>query len=146
MKMGHVNDLYSNAKPSEVTDVYWLFAERKKGKYPSHTSRSGKWLIFVTLNDIDRMWAKVKKATEDGKLGSCAKVATVKSNRHARGSNTKVICVYTYDWTDERDVKRIREELRKIGITNRVPYKADKNTLSGKYRLRGHKRISKYYE
>ena len=146
MKMGHVSSPYSNAKPSEVTDVYWLSAERKKGKYLSHSSRSGKWLIFVTLNEIDRVWARVKKATEEGKLGSCAKVATGKSNRNATSSNTKVICVYTYDWTDERDVKRIREELRKIGITNRIPYKVDKDTLSGKHRLGGHKRISKYYE
>ena len=38
---------YSSAKPSEVTNVYWIYAIRKKGRYPKATERSGKWLIFV---------------------------------------------------------------------------------------------------
>ena len=95
---------------------------------------------------MDTVWRKIKKATEEGKLGDSAKVATAKFNPNATNHNTKVICVYTYDWTDTEDVKRIREELRKIGITNKIPYKADKDTLRGKYRIRGHTRISKYYE
>jgi len=57
-----------------------------------------------------------------------------------------VICVYTYDWTDKEDVKRIRQELRDLGITRKIPYKADRETLSGKYAIRGDKRISKYFE
>jgi hypothetical protein len=137
---------YSNAKPSEVTDVYWIYAKRKKGKYPSLTQRSGKWLVFVDVKNVDQVWAKIKKATEEGKLGHSAKVATAKPNPYAINPDTKVIRVYTYDWTDEKDVKRVREELRKLGITNKIPYKADEDTLSGKYRIRGHTRISKYYE
>lgn len=137
---------HRGAKPSEVTNVYWLFAERRKGKYLSHTSRGGKWLIFVPIKDIDEVWDKIKKATEEGKLGSSAKVATGRPNPNVTNPETKVICVYTYDWTDEKDVKRIREELRKLGITNKIPYKADEDTLSGKYRITGHRSISKYYE
>ncbi|MEM3565192.1 MAG: DUF1917 domain-containing protein [Candidatus Jordarchaeaceae archaeon] len=137
---------YSDAKPSEVTDVYWIYAFRKKGEYPKPKSRSGKWLIFVNPEDVDEVWAKIKDAVEEGKLGDSAKVATGKPNPLAGGSRQKVICVYTYDWTDEKDVKRIREELRKLGITNKIPYKADEDTLSGKYRKTGHGRISKYYE
>ena len=136
----------SDVKPSEVTDVYWIYAERKKGKYPKPTSRSGKWLIFVDPKNVDEVWAKIKEAVEEGKLGDSAKVATAKQNLLAGKSNAKVICVYTYDWADERDVRRIREELRKLGITNKIPYKADEDTLSGKYRMKGHARLSKYYE
>lgn len=137
---------FSDAKPSEVTEVYWIYAIRKKGQYPKSTPRSGKWLIFVDPKNVDEVWLKIKKAVEEGKLGSSAKVATAKPSPLAGKSNAKVICVYTYDWTDEKDVKRIREELRKLGVTNRIPYKADEDTLSGKYRITGHKRISKYYE
>lgn len=137
---------YSDAKPSEVTDVYWIYAMRKKGKYPKSTPRSGKWLIFVVHENVNEVWAKIKDAVEEGKLGDSAKVATAKPNPLAGKSDAKVICVYTYDWTDEKDVKRIREELRKLGITNKIPYKADEDTLSGKYRITGHRRISKYYE
>jgi len=136
---------YSDAKPSEVTDVYWIYAVRKRGKYPKATSRSGKWLIFVDPENVDEVWAKIKKAVEEGKLGDSAKVLTAKSPLVGK-SKAHVICVYTYDWTDENDVKRIREELRKLGITNKISYKADEDTLKGKYRITGHRRISKYYE
>jgi hypothetical protein len=78
-------------------------------------------------------------------LGGSAKVSTAKPNPLATGRQ-RVICVYTYDWADEKDVKRIREELRKLGITNKIPYKADQDTASGKYQKRGCTRISKYYE
>ncbi len=137
---------YSDAKPSNVTGVYWIYATRKKGKYPKPTPRTGKWLIFVDPENVDEVWAKIKKAVEEGKLGNSAKVAAAKPNPMAGKSGAKVICVYTYDWTDEKDVTRIREELRKLGITNKIPYKADEDTLSGKYRITGHRRISKYYE
>ena len=137
---------YSDAKPSEVTNVYWIYAKREKGKYPKATQRSGKWLVFVNVKNIDEVWTQVKKVTEEGRLGDSAKVGTAKPNPNATNPDTKVICVYTYDWADEKDVKRVREELRKLGITNKIPYKADEDTLSGKYRIRGDTRISKYYE
>ncbi len=137
---------YSDPKPSEVTDVYWIYAMRKKGNYPKSTQRSGKWLIFVDPKNVDEVWAKIKEATEAGKLGDCAKVATAKPNQLSGKSKARVICVYTYDWTDERDVRRVREELRNLGIKNKISYKADEDTFNGKYRITGQKRISKYYE
>ncbi len=133
-------------KPSEVTDSYWLGAERKIGAYPGHTENGGKWLIFVPASQIDEVWEKIKRATEEGKLGSSAKVSTAKPNPNAKDPNSKVICVYTYDWTDEKDAKRVREELRHLGIMSKIPYKADNETFSGKYANRGNTRISKYYE
>jgi len=147
--------------PSEATDWYWIFASRKKGEYPRSddwvfalggtgrrpecTPRGGKWLIFVNVKDVDEVWAKIKKATEEGRLGAETKVSTVKPKPTDIGykKGEHVICVYTYDWNDEKDVRRIREELRKLGITNKIPYKADED---GRYAARGHKRISKYYE
>lgn len=137
---------YSDAKPSEVTGVYWIYAVRRNGEYPKVTSRSGKWLIFVDIKNVDEVWAKIKKATEEGKLGHNAKAGTAKPNPRARDPNKKVICVYTYDWTDENDVRGIRDELRKLGITSKMPYKSDEDTVSGKYRATGHTKISKYYE
>lgn len=134
------------AKPSQVTDRYWLIAHRKSGKYPKPTVRSGKWLVFINNKDVDMVWSKIKKAVEEGILGSEAKVATAKSNPNATNAKSKVICVYTYDCADEQDVRRIREELRKLGITTKIPYKADEDTLSGKYRITGYTRISKYLE
>lgn len=133
-------------KPSQVMDLYWLHAKRKQGTYPEHSENGGKWLIFVPLQQIDEVWEKIRLATEQGLLGSSAKVSTARPNPNATNSDTKVICVYTYDWTDEHNVKTIREALRQLGITSKIPYKADQETYSGMYANRGNKRISKYYE
>lgn len=136
----------AKGKPSKVKESYWLSAERMIGSYPEPTERSGKWLVFVKTSDVDKVWAKIKEATEDGKLGGAAKVSTGKQNPNAVDMDKKVICVYTYDWADGGDVRRVRAELRKLGITEKIPYKSDSDTLSGKYRVSGHARISKYYE
>lgn len=136
----------ADPKPSHVTDAYWLHAERKSGTYPVASKNRGKWLVFVPLSEIDEVWAKIKLATEEGRLGSSAKVASARPNPNAKTPGTNVICVYTYDWTDEGDVMRVRQELRQLGIASKIPYKADEDTYAGRYAVRGHKRISKYYE
>ena len=133
-------------KPSRVVDEYWIYAYRKEGDYPEPSDNCGKWLVFVSDKAVDEIWEKIRTATEEGKLGLASKVATAKDSPLASSSTRKVICIYTYDWTDRKDVMRIREELRKLGITNKIPYKSDKDTLSGKYRQTGHTKISKYYE
>jgi hypothetical protein len=133
-------------KPSEVIDIYWLYAERQVGAYPEANERCGKWLLFIPVAEIDEAWAKIKQATQEGLLGDSAKVATARPNPNATRSDERVICVYTYDWTDVEDVRRIREALRRLGFTCKLPYKADEDTHAGRYQVRGHQRISKYYE
>ena len=54
---------YSDVKPSEVTDVYWIYAVRKRGKYPKATPRSGKWLIFVDLENVDEVMGKNQESS-----------------------------------------------------------------------------------
>jgi|SRR3989344_7638173 len=141
-----MKDLFSQNQPSRLTDDYWVYAERQKGKYPKHTSRGGKWLIFVSSHYLDKIWLKIKTATREGKLGRMAKVATSKLNPDFQNSKGKVICVYTYDWKDEIDVKRIRDELRSIGITRKIAYKTDEDTDQGRYRTNNREKLSKYYE
>ena len=136
----------SEPVPSQITDEYWLYAVRKRGQYPKATARSGKWLVFVPVAQVDEVWAKIREATEKGCLGDSAKVATAKPNPNATDPSQKVICIYTYDWTDKEDVRRIRDELRALGITSKIPYRTDRDTSAGKYAKRGHRRISKYYE
>jgi histidyl-tRNA synthetase len=87
-----------------------------------------------------------KKATEEGLLGKYSKVATAIPNLNAPTPKNTVICVYTYDHDDRKDVMRIRDELRKMGFTSKIPYKADKATLENKYSVKRNTRISTYYE
>jgi hypothetical protein len=134
-------------KPSENTTDYFLYAERSQAatQYPEHTERGGKWLIFVPKDEIDAVWEKVAVATREGKLGSRSKVSTNRPNPRTIDSGVGVICVYTYDWEDKEDVMTIREALRGIGITQKLPYKADEDTHAGRYQVTGHTRISKYF-
>jgi hypothetical protein len=144
--MNAVNENYSNTVPSKNIKDFWILAIRKKGLYPSNNRNCGKWLIFADISEIDNVWEKIKIATENGLLGGSSKVATAKPNPNASTQSKKVICVYTYDVTDKDDVMRVREELRKLGIVQKIPYKTDNATLKGQYQVKGNKNISTYYE
>lgn len=125
---------------------YWPFAERKVGSCPEHTDHGVKWLIFMSSDSVDEVWQKIKRAIEEGKLGSTAKVSTASPTPNARDSPRHVICVYIYDTDDEADVQQIRSSLRQLGVTNKISYKTDDATLQCKYRKSGDKLISLYYE
>ncbi len=132
---------HSRAKPSTCDEVYWLYATRRKGRYPKPTDRSGKWLVFAPPGEIDAIWARVRVATTAGKLGGSAKVST----RRAFTGKDHVICVYTYDWQDYDDCWRVREELRRLGVTKPIPWKSDEDTLAGRYASNGCKGLAKHY-
>jgi len=144
--MSNRQSISADARPSEVTAAYWLYANRCVGDYPASTPRSGKWLLFIPVEQINGVWAVIKHAVEEGRLGDSAKVATGRPNPNASNPDVRVICVYTYDADDDTDVTRVREELRQLGFTQRIPYKTDDATLQGQYQVRGHTRISKRYE
>ena len=138
--------LSSQNQPSKVTTGYWVYAYRQKGEYPEYSANGGKWLIFVSNYFLDKIWLKIKTATEEGRLGEMAKVATAKVNPEFQNSKAKVICVYTYDWKDEIDVRKIRDELRNTGITRKISYKADEDTDLNRYQTNTMEKLSKYYE
>lgn len=137
---------FADSNPSEVSDVFWIYALRQHGNYPAPTEQSGKWLVFVHHSEIDCVWAEIKCAIEEGKLGERAKVSTSLSNPNAADPENHVICVYTYDWADNEDMTRVREELRALGITQKIPYKSDEDTFAGKYKVNGQKGFRKRYE
>ncbi len=140
-------DTVDTRQPSHVTDDYWIYAYRQQGAYPEAAEEgSGKWMVFVPRDKIDGVWNTIAEAIRQGKLGDSAKVSTARPNRNAINSNEHVICVYTYDYRDVEDVKRIRATLREMGIVWKIPYKTDAATYAGQYRVRGHTRISTYYE
>ncbi len=99
----------------------------------------GKWMLFPSTQYVDDNWHKVAKATLAGTLGCAAKVATDDGSGAPR-----LICVYTEDFTNEADVKRVlakMEELRLIRAEQGIYYKCDAytylNIMSGNdYKLK----------
>jgi hypothetical protein len=136
----------SKLKPSEVVDEYWLRVINQDADYfDKDPERSGKWLVFLPKGEkLDTAWQKIEQAVLDGKLGESAKVSTMKPNPNAVNNSDGVICVYTYSLDDLDDVRRIRKELRQMGITWKIPYKLDKDV--GRYSNQGETKLSKLYE
>jgi hypothetical protein len=102
----------ADAKPSQVSAVYWIEAKRQtNGAAP--TPRAGSFAIPTTLAQVDDQWARIKAATEAGTLGYKSKVATASNTGSA---DERMIRVLTYDADDHADVSRVREALAALGF------------------------------
>ncbi|KXJ90696.1 hypothetical protein Micbo1qcDRAFT_135964, partial [Microdochium bolleyi] len=92
----------------------------------------GKWMLFCTVCEVDAVWEIVAKATVNNELGIAAKVAP-KSEIESRAE--RIICVYTADFSDRQDVKRVASSLHRLGLipsTGRpIYYKPDAYTYLG---------------
>lgn len=142
----HNKEVVNTFRPSEEQSPFFLWAYADRTAYPAPTQRSGKWLIFVPRNDVDAVWPKIREAVKHGKLGACAKVSTARPNPNSPDPHRHVVCVYTYDSEDVKDVRRIRTSLRELGFVSRLSYKTDAATEAGRYRAKGHRNFSKYSE
>lgn len=53
----------------------------------------GKWMVFANKDNVDVVWAKIAKATYEGRLGHCAKVSTPDPTADPP-KDTHVICMW----------------------------------------------------
>lgn len=88
---------------------------------------SGKWMLFPDAEDLPRYWRQVATATAEGRLGPMAKVAT-----YQPGKSVTLICIYTYDFSDMVDVRRVLDELVELELCTScarpIYYKCDAYT------------------
>ena len=96
---------------------------------------TGKWMLFPLEEVVDDAWTIVARLVTQKRLGSAAKVSSreeLKAN-----TRTRVICVYTQDFTDEEDVQRVAKVLiegfRNHNLRFNLSYKADIYTRLGIY-------------
>jgi hypothetical protein len=90
---------------------------------------SSKWMLFPKLEDLPRVWRLVAEATAEGKLGPTSKVGMWSPEDAIKGCT--LICVYTRDFSDLHDVKRVMRALIELGIAKReskIYYKCDAYT------------------
>jgi hypothetical protein len=98
-------------------------------------------MLFPSPEDVNRVWRLVAEAVVDGRLGDTAKVAPADPPNSfvtaQKKQSSHLICVYTKDFSDLEDVKRVLEELIELGLAPRnatdgaIYYKADAYTYLG---------------
>ncbi|KAI9376275.1 hypothetical protein BJX61DRAFT_417402 [Aspergillus egyptiacus] len=85
---------------------------------------TGKWMMFITADRVDHYWGVVAAATMNGELGIGAKVATDDGQGRAR-----LIAIYTKDYQDRDDIKRVLRRLMELDMVKRnerpIYYKCD---------------------
>ncbi|KAL0637838.1 hypothetical protein Q9L58_003228 [Maublancomyces gigas] len=88
------------------------------------------WMLFPGPFSADTIWNKIARATHAGELGIAAKIAT-----NDNSGRSQVICIYTHDFTDLEDVKRVLLNLRKLGLGKKrsISYKPEIYTNLGLY-------------
>jgi len=140
-----MKDFEMKKLPSETSNCYWISINTLDNRIPKEINlNGGKWLIFVSKDNVDKLWKKIRLGTILGFLGYKSKVSTAKPNPNATDKKSHVICVYTYDSNDKKDVMKVRKELKELGIKQEICFKTNRATLEGKYSKRGHKNICKY--
>ncbi|MBN1328499.1 MAG: DUF1917 domain-containing protein [Candidatus Heimdallarchaeota archaeon] len=101
----------------------------------------GKWMLFISKDEVDDIWKRIANSVLTNNLGSCesAKVATA-----LQGKDVYVICVYTNNYLDIEDVLLVREKLRELGFTQTLYYKPDIYTHLDIYSKNPYVKASRY--
>ncbi|RYP27172.1 hypothetical protein DL768_011324 [Monosporascus sp. mg162] len=93
--------------------------------------RCGKWMLFPSVKDVNKTWEIVARATANNELGIAAKVAPRPEDEddHNDGDGddgkgddldkARLICVYTADFRDMEDVRRVARKLKQLGLVPR---------------------------
>jgi hypothetical protein len=79
-------------------------------------------MLFPTEQAAQKVWLQVVEAVVANKLGTSAKIAS--------DGPTRLICIYTKDFSDVNDVKRVLEAMEAFGLVSKdaarpIYYKCD---------------------
>lgn len=69
-------------------------------------------MIFAKHAEVDLVWGAIAKAVANNDLGIAAKVAPDEGDPRKE----RLICIYTYDFTDIEDITRVAKRLKNIGV------------------------------
>ncbi|KAL2179427.1 uncharacterized protein P884DRAFT_275773 [Thermothelomyces heterothallicus CBS 202.75] len=93
---------------------------------------AGKWMLFPGPEHVNEVWTKVATATANGELGITAKVET-----RVRADKERLVCIYTRDFRDKDDVRRVLNRMRELELVRpggrQIYYKPDAWTELGIY-------------
>ena len=76
-------------------------------------------MLFVWPEDINRVWRLVVDGVINNRLGPTAKVAPDDGK-----PGDRLICIYTKDFRDKTDIRRVLQELVSMGVSKRTTERA----------------------
>ncbi|RFU29112.1 hypothetical protein B7463_g7220, partial [Scytalidium lignicola] len=92
--------------------------------------RSGKWMLFCPASEVNAIWSIVARHTANNELGVAAKVSPYDPN--GTRSAARVICIYTKDFLDIEDIRRVIRKLQDLDLVETkgrpIYYKPDAYT------------------
>ncbi|KAL2072456.1 hypothetical protein VTL71DRAFT_11799 [Oculimacula yallundae] len=91
---------------------------------------TGKWMIFPSPSEVNEVWSVVAHATANNQLGISSKVAA----NDGDDRSARLICIYTNNFQDMKDVKRVLLKLKELGLVQKgkgIYYKCDAYTYLG---------------
>jgi hypothetical protein len=126
-------EFYENLKnsyidPSKDFKSYWIETRNIDENCKKPTENAGKLLLYFSDDKYYKNWKKIWFATVLGFLGYKSKVRTAKPNPKYSGKS-KPILVYFYDFNDKKNIKRIKKELKSLGIKQKPRIKLNRDTL-----------------
>jgi len=74
-------------------------------------------MIFCDPQQVNEVWEYIARGVMKDELGIAAKVAP----DSGQSRQMRLICVYTKDFTDLKDVKKVAEKLRDYGVIGGKP-------------------------
>ncbi|KAJ6031117.1 hypothetical protein N7540_001849 [Penicillium herquei] len=113
---------------------------------------AGKWMLFPSDDRVDAVWRTLVLALEKGDVCADAKVST--DDGKGTGQD-RLICIYTEDFADKEDVKKVLQMLAKEELFDPrgrpIYYKSDAFTLleinsKNKYQLKASMYSSKDFK
>ena len=99
----------ADAKPSDVSAVYWIEAKYEGDDVKPPTPNAGQWMVDIPVDAADTAWEQIKAATVTGQLGYKSKVST--AARSGAKTATRTLIVRVHAASDAAEVQRIKAAL-----------------------------------
>ena len=112
--------------------AYWLNVFYGKITKPSY--KEGKWMLFVKEENLEDCWNKLLEGMNK-KVFTTMKCSIPNENNPHNVPGVAAIMVYTYDYQDTEDIKKVLKFLLDNGLDygEELQYKADYQTRQSKY-------------
>lgn len=120
----------ADAPPADTARIRELDEQAFDSAIPWNLA--GKWIVQTANESVDSLWESVSDLVDSNEIIQ-TKVAT-EHGRREYGAEKHAIIVYTPNYFDMSDVRRVRDLLTEyVGVERKLPYKPEYYTHKGIY-------------